>query len=136
MKISIEYANDKDSQWLIKNDEHVDGKTIKKKISENEIIVVKEQNKNIGYLRFGFFWDEIPFMNMLTIEEEYRKQGIGKKLVQFWEKEMKKQNHNLVMTSTLSNEEAQHFYRKLGYSDAGSLLLPKEPLEILQIKKI
>ena len=73
-------------------------------------------------------------MNMLTIEEEYRKQGIGKKLVQFWEKEMKKQNHNLVMTSTLSNEEAQHFYRKLGYSDAGSLLLPKEPLEILQIK--
>lgn len=40
------------------------------------------------------------------------------------------------MTSTLSNENAQHFYRKLLYRDSGSLLLENEPLEIIFTKKL
>ena len=41
-----------------------------------------------------------------------------------------------MMTSTLSNESAQHFYRRMGYQDAGCLLLPDEALEILFTKTI
>ncbi len=40
------------------------------------------------------------------------------------------------MTSTMSNEGAQHFYRKLGCRYAGGLLLNDEPLEILLAKTI
>lgn len=40
------------------------------------------------------------------------------------------------MTFTLSNENAQHFYKKLGYIDSGSLLLENEALEIIFTKKI
>ncbi len=75
-------------------------------------------------------------MNMLYINENYRNKGIGKKLVEFWETEMKSKGYELVMTSTLSNEQAQHFYRKLRYKDAGSLLLDDEPLEIIFTKSI
>lgn len=75
-------------------------------------------------------------MNMLYINANYRNKGIGKELVLFWENEMKKKGYKFLMTSTLSNEEAQHFYRKLGYKDSGSLLLPNEPLEIIFIKKL
>ena len=39
-----------------------------------------------------------------------------------------------MLTSTLADETAQHFYRKLGYRDTGSLLLPNEALEIILIK--
>lgn len=49
---------------------------------------------------------------------------------------MKGRGHSLVMTSTLANEGAQHFYRKLGYRDAGCLLLEREPLELMLIKAI
>jgi len=49
---------------------------------------------------------------------------------------MKEEGYDLVMTSTLSNEYAQHFYRKLGYKDSGSLLLENEPLEIIFAKRI
>jgi len=49
---------------------------------------------------------------------------------------MKKNNHKIVLTSTLSSEQAQFFYRKNGYIDCGSLLLPKEPLEIILLKKL
>ena len=75
-------------------------------------------------------------MNMLYILEDYRGKRYGKVLTLFWEEQMKRLGYELVMTSTLSNEGAQHFYRKLGYTDAGSLLLPQEPLEIIFIKSI
>lgn len=75
-------------------------------------------------------------MNMLYMLEDYRGKGYGKQLVGFWEKEMLKNGYKMVMTSTLSNEEAQFFYRKNGYVDCGSLLLPKEPLEIIMLKNL
>ena len=75
-------------------------------------------------------------MNMLYMLEDYRGKGYGKQLVGFWEKEMLKNGYKMVMTSTLSNEDAQFFYRKNGYVDCGSLLLPKEPLEIIMLKNL
>ena len=106
---------------------------ITKKIEDAEIIVVLDNEQNIGWLRFNYFWDEIPFMNMLWIEEDYRKKGIGTRLVDFWEIEMQKRGNNQVMTSTLSDETAQHFYRKLEYQDC---VLPDEALEILFLKSL
>ncbi len=64
---------------------------------------------------------------MLFFLEPYRNQGYGAALVSFWEKQRKEEGHQLVMTSTLANETAQHFYRKLHYVDAGALLLPVNP---------
>ncbi len=133
----IEYASKVHSQYILENDKHISKELIQNKIQEKEIIIVFDiENKYIGWLRYGYFWDNTPFMNMLYIHENYRHMGIGKKLVEFWEKQMKSKGYHLVMTSTLSNEEAQHFYRKLGYRDSGSLLLENEPLEIIFTKKI
>jgi hypothetical protein len=42
----------------------------------------------------------------------------------------------MVLTSTVSAEGAQHFYRKLGYVDSGALLLPDEPAELILRKPI
>lgn len=47
-----------------------------------------------------------------------------------------KLGHDSVMTSSLSNERAQHLYRRLGYVDVGSLLMPDEPLEIVFLKRL
>ena len=75
-------------------------------------------------------------MNLLYLFEDYRGKGYGSQLASFWEKEMLKNKYKMVLTSTQSNEQAQFFYRKLGYIDCGSLLLPDEPLEIILLKNI
>jgi len=58
--------------------------------------------------------------------------------MEFWEKEMHKSGYKMLMTSTQVDEQAQHFYRKLGYQDAGGLLITvpeyQQPLEIIFIK--
>ena len=60
--------------------------------------------------------------------------------MEYWEKEMSEQGFKLLMTSTQVDENAQHFYRKLGYKDCGCLVLDlpgfEQPLEMFMIKAI
>ena len=133
--MKIEYASiDTAYSYLTENDQNVPPERIKRKIEQNEILIVEDNGHIIGWLRFGYFWDMIPIMNMLSLEESFRRKGVGTQLVSYWEREMQGQGHNSVMTTTLSDEQAQHFYRKLGYKDVGALLLPEEALEIIFIK--
>ena len=136
MIIVIRYANENDIETISKYDKHISKEELKKIIGLQRIIVMYEDNVFIGWLRYNLFWDNIPFMNMLFLLDDERGKGKGTQLVTFWEKEMKNKKYDFVLTSTQSNEEAQFFYRKLGYIDSGSLLLPNEPLEIIMYKKI
>lgn len=75
-------------------------------------------------------------MNLLWVKEGLRGEGAGVRLVSFWECERREQGHGMVTTSSLSNERAQYFYRRLGYDDCGSLLMSGELLEMVLIKKL
>ena len=132
----IRYADETDLEILKEYDNHISEKELRNSIKLKRVLIMFNNNRFIGCLRFNLFWDEIPFMNMLYFLEEYRGKGYGKQLVDYWEKEMLKSNYQKVLTSTLSNEQAQFFYRKNGYVDCGALLLPNEPLEIILLKKV
>ncbi|QUI25673.1 GNAT family N-acetyltransferase [Vallitalea pronyensis] len=122
--------------YLESMDKHINKDRLYKKIKDNEVIVVKDKDNVIGWLRFNYFWDNIPMMNMLFLEQPYRGKKIGKALVKFWEEEMRKQSYEQVMTSTQADEHAQHFYRKLAYNDSGCLVLETQALEIILIKQL
>lgn len=135
--MKIVAATDSDYEFIRDRDHHILDSLILPKIKENEIYILRNQDEsNIGWMRYGYFWDNTPFMNMIWVDEQYRGKGLGKQVVLFWEDKMKQKGFKTVMTSTLANEEAQHFYRKLGYRDAGCLLLENEPLEIILTKII
>lgn len=135
--VSIRYAGKTtDLEFLETHDHHVLPSMLARKVKAREVLVAEREGVLLGWLRFGFFWDSIPFMNMLYLLEGNRRQGLGRQIVAHWEGLMHAQGHSLVMTSTLSNEQAQHFYRALGYADAGCLVLEGEALEILFTKQL
>lgn len=134
--MKIELATEKDYKYIVEIDKHIPETLVRTKIRDKEIYILKDADQEIGWMRYGYFWDSIPFMNMLWIEEAYRGLGIGKKIVLYWEEMMRQRGFTQVMTSTQSNEEAQHFYRKMGYRDAGCLLLETQPLEVILIKNL
>lgn len=102
-----------------------------------EIVLVMLDGDNFaGWLRWGLFWDEHPFMNLLYLLEPYRGKGLGRQLVSDWERRMKAEGHGVVMTSTQANECAQFFYRRLGYEDVGAFALPGDPLELILQKAL
>lgn len=57
-----------------------------------------------------------------------------------WENEMRNLGYKMLMTSTQADEQAQHFYRKLGYVEKGCLVFDNtpatQPLEMILIKVI
>jgi len=134
--MKIDFATEADYTYITERDRHIIDSLVKRKITEKEIFILRKDNREIGWMRYGYFWDNTPFMNMLWIDDEYRGQGFGKKVVQYWEDLMRQRDFKVVMTSTQSNEDAQHFYRKLGYRDVGCLLQEGDPLEVILLKKL
>ena len=118
----IRYAKKEDIDYLVQNDKHVDKAEMLNLIALNRVYIMEDEGKFIGWLRYNLFWDHIPFMNMICLNDENRGKGYGRLFVEYWESEMRKLGYNKVMTSTASDEFAQHFYIKLGYTTIGGFL--------------
>lgn len=137
MPVKIEYADIGDFDYLARQDDHIAPAVLKDKVDRREVIVVRVDGRAVGWLRYGYFWDMVPFMNLLFVEADCRNRGHGTGLITFWENEMRARGHHLVMTSTQADELAQHLYRRLGYRDCGSMLVPGQiPLEIVLVKSL
>ncbi len=136
MSLTFQIATTEDIEWIGSRDVELDRVMLLNKIESGEVVLAVLNGQRIGFLRWSYFWDTIPFMNMLMLDKATRGSGYGTQLVAHWEKLMSNMGVDRVMTSTQSDESAQHFYRKLGYKDTGSLLLPGEALEIIFIKEL
>lgn len=134
--MSTRYAKPEDISQISNLDKHIAKTELLSAIRQKRVLLAEINGVFAGWLRFNLFWDNTPFMNMLFVLETYRNKGVGSQLVARWETEMQTSGYSLLMTSTLASETAQFFYRKREYQDAGSLLLPNEPLEIIFIKKL
>ena len=133
--LAVAFASPEDLDYLVEKD-HIGRGVIREKIGRREFIVAYQDDRRVGFLRYNYFWDDVPFMNLLWVEEDLRSRGFGTQLISFWEEEMRKLGYDSVLTSTLSDQRAQHLYRKLGYEDSGCLLMPGNPLEILLLKSL
>lgn len=134
--MNIRTANPADLEFLLANDRHIPPKRLEDKVRNGLIYMACDKSSPVGWLRFGYFWDIIPMMNMLTVLEAHRGKGIGRTIVQKWESDMFHSGVDFVLTSTQVDETAQHFYRKLGYQDCGAIMVPYQiPTEIF-LKKM
>ena len=124
-----------DLALLLRYDWHIGGQEYSRIIPLGRVLLAYDGERFVGWLRYGLFWDEMPFMNMLYFLEE-RGKGFGRALVNDWENRMRAEGYRRVMTSTQVDESAQHFFRKLGYRDTGALLLPEQAAELLLIKTL
>jgi ribosomal protein S18 acetylase RimI-like enzyme len=138
--LEIRYVQYNDKEFWYRYDGHLSEQEFNNKVSNNSGYVLLENNKPIGLLRYNLFWDNTPFCTMIFIDYKYHRKGYGRKLMEHWEKEMKSKGYGMVLTSTQIDEEAQHFYRKLGFKDCGSLniTIPNyaQPLELILCKEI
>ena len=134
--MKIELARERELERIARLDRHIAREELERKIAAEQVYVISSHEIFCGWMRFSLFWDNTPFLNMLFLLEEFRGQGMGRTAVEFWEQQMSGKGFDRVLTSTLSSEQAQHFYRRLGYVDAGCLLLPGEPAELLLLKEL
>ena len=125
----IKYLSENDKSFWFTLDRHLNEKEFELKIRDKRGYIISDDDKPIGVMRYNLMWDNTPFLTLIIFDEAYRGKGFGYKAMQFWESEMRELGYKMVMTSTQVDEQAQHFYRKLGYVDRGGLFLDKTPFE-------
>ncbi len=125
----LNYFQPEDKPYVMKIEPHINEQQYAYRLYTKTGYIIWKENNRAGLMYYSVLWDNLPFLNLIFIEDKYRKQGIGTEAMQLWEADMKKQNYKMVLISTQVDEDAQHFYRKLGYIDCGALLLDGTPLD-------
>ena len=138
--LEIRYVQPEDKGFWYRLDKDLPEQEFNQKVLQKRGYVLLENHIPIGLLRYNLFWDNTPFCTMLFIDWQHQGKGYGKKLMTYWEHDTKSQGYGMLLTSTQVDEQAQHFYRKLGYKDCGGFVIDipqyAQPMELFFIKSI
>ena len=136
----IRYVSVTDKPFWFTLDKHMSDSEFELKVRDRRGYIISANDKPIGVMRYNLFWDNTPFLTLIYIDEAYQGKGFGKQAMFHWENEIHGLGYKMVMTSTQVDEQAQHFYRKLGYKDSGCLILDYtpfgQPQEMFMIKTL
>ena len=125
----VRYATETDKLFWYTLDEHFNEREFDLKIRDKRGYIISIEGKPIGVMRYNLMWDNTPFLTLIYIDDAHHSKGYGRQAVLFWENEMRELGYKMVMTSTQVDEQAQHFYRKLGYKERGGIFLDDTPFE-------
>jgi len=125
----VKYMEKQDKDFVMSIDRHMNDTQYDLRIFAKTGYVISENGIPIGLMHYSVIWDTLPFLNLIFIDEKYRNKGFGSQALSFWEADMKRQGYKMTLISTQADEEAQHFYRKLGYIDCGGLVFHNTPLD-------
>ena len=132
--MEIRYVKAEDKDFWFRLDRHLPETEFDRKVRDRMGYILSEDDSPAALLRYHLFWDNTPFCTMLFVDWEHQGKGYGRELMSRWEEDMKKAGYGMVMVSTQVDEQAQHFYRKLGYQDAGGLVITlpgyEQPMEL------
>ena len=104
--MEIRLAVAKDKKKILKYDSHIHHNKVGECIHNGFVDVLCDDDKIVGVLRYNLFWQSIPFLDLLFIDEAYRGQGWGSKMMADWEETMKHMGYPYVMLSTQEDETA------------------------------
>lgn len=126
-----------DKANILKYDCHIHHNKVGECIYNGLVDVLCDGDTIVGVLRWNLFWQSIPFLDLIFIDEAYRGQGWGSKMMAQWEESMRNMGYSYVMLSTQEDETAKYFYEKLGYRRIGAFLPPEQEAdEIMYLKEL
>ena len=135
--MDIRLAAERDKQQILQYDGHIQPDRLGQCIRNGFVYVLCDGEKIVGVLRYNLLWQTIPFLDLLFIDEIYRGQGWGSKMMADWEEAMGCLKYPHVMLSTQEDETAKFFYEKIGYHRIGAFLPPEQDAdEIMYLKEL
>lgn len=122
MHVQVESGRQEHLAWLAEHDHHVNRAWVSRCIDLDEYLVASDGPEVVGYLRFSWFWGRIPYMEMIQVAAERRRQGVGTALVQAWQAAMAARGEKVLMTSSVESAvEPQAWHRRNGFRESGRL---------------
>jgi GNAT superfamily N-acetyltransferase len=119
---TVERAQPADAERLTTLDAHIEPAWVRRCIATGEYFVAREAGEIVGFLRYAWFWRAMPYMELIHVREERRRDGVGSRLVAAWATAMRAEGAELLITSSMSDElEPQAWHRRNGFVESGEL---------------
>ena len=116
-------------------DRHIPAARLEDCIRRGQVVVLEDNGKILGVLRWNLFWQSLPFLDLIFLDNALRGQGWGTEMMALWEINMAEQGFRHVLLSTQEDELAKFFYEKLGYTLCGDFLPPDQDARELMYRK-
>ena len=129
--MTIEMALPEDLAQIRGYDCHIPRERLLRSIQDSQVLALKNGGFVLGMLRWSLFWQTIPFLDLIFLDDTARNQGWGSEMMAHWEHQLRAIGYDYAMTSTQADETAWQFYEKLGYRKIGSFLPPDQEAQEL-----
>lgn len=85
-----------------------------------DIMIAEWNGKRVGYIRLEYLWSIVPYISLIQILPDFRRQGIGKALLRFLETFLHDTGHDVLYSSSQADEpEPQAWHRYMGFEECG-----------------
>ncbi len=119
-EIKARFATEDDKEWCQILDTRVTDDIFRFKVEHDELIIGELDGERAGYLRLEYWYLDLPFIGLIVVEEENRKKGVGKAILEFLEKHLVSSGRTrLYSSSTVDESEPQAWHRHMGFKDCG-----------------
>ncbi len=116
----MRFARTGDLSWCAGVDRDIGRGTVRRKIGLSEIVLAEVRSKRIGYLRLEYLWSKIPYIGLIRVREDSRRQGVGQAIIDFLNKYLSGKGYRVLMSSSQVNEpSAQAWHRAVGFEECG-----------------
>lgn len=117
--ITIRLASPADLDFLQQRS-HVTAEIVRRKVEWREIVVGEWKGSLIGSLHLEYLWSSVPYIALVQVLPEHRRQGVGRALLRFVETFLRGQGHSALYSSSQVDEpEAQAWHRHAGFEECG-----------------
>ena len=85
-----------------------------------DVVIAEWNGKRVGYVRLEYLWSIVPYISLIRVLPEYRRQGVGKALLRFIETFLRDAGHEALYSSSQADEpEPQAWHRHVGFEECG-----------------
>ena len=134
--MTIRTAVPADLDGIRNYDRHIPASRLEDCIRRRQVDVLVDDGGTIrGVLRWNLFWQSLPFLDLIYLDDSLRGQGWGTEMMDLWEINMAEQGFRHALLSTQEDETSKFFYEKLGYTLCGDFLPPDQEARELMYRK-
>jgi GNAT superfamily N-acetyltransferase len=119
MNITVRPATPGDLAFA-QQDGHLPPEIVLRKIEAHEVLIAEVRGQPKGYLRLEYLWSSVPYIALIFVSPEQRRQGVGRALLADLEARLRAQGHAALYSSSQADEpEPQAWHRHMGFEECG-----------------
>ncbi len=105
---------------FVARDHYIPTEVVRHKIEHQEVVVAERRGSPVGYARLEYLWSTVPYIALIWVLPEHRRQGAGKAMLRFMEDYLREHGHQQLFSSSQVDEaEPQAWHRHVGFEECG-----------------